>query len=79
MRDGLVTYLREQDIGCEVYYPVPMHLQRCFSYLGYGQGDFPEAERASNEVIALPVYPELTNEMKDCVVEHVLRFVSQSQ
>jgi len=77
-RDELVAYLREQNIGCEIYYPVPMHLQKCFSYLGYKQGDFPEAEKASNEVIALPVYPELSDEMKDYVVEHILKFLSRS-
>jgi len=79
MRDELVAYLKEQEIGCEIYYPVPMHLQRCFSYLGYRQGDFPEAEKASNEVMALPVYPELSDEMKDYVVEHILKFLSQNR
>jgi dTDP-4-amino-4,6-dideoxygalactose transaminase len=76
-RDELFQHLQFNHIGCEIYYPVPMHLQECFAYLGKGHGGFPEAERAAKEVLALPVYPELTDEMKDYVADTVLEFVSQ--
>ncbi len=74
-RDEVVAHLKEKNIGCEIYYPVPMHLQKCFEYLGYKQGDFPESEKAANEIMALPIYPELTDEMKDFVVGTILSFI----
>ena len=58
-RDNLRAYLKEQGIGSSVYYPLPLHLQKCFDYLGYKEGDFLESEKASKEVLSLPMYPEL--------------------
>jgi len=70
-RDELVEYLHKNDIGCEVYYPVPFHQQECFQHLGYKTGDFPISEYAAEHIIALPIYPELTDEMKAHVVRKI--------
>ena len=75
-RDDLVKHLREKDIGCEIYYPLPMHMQECFRHLGYKAGDLPVSEKAADEVLAIPVYPELSHEMKDYVVETIVSFLS---
>ena len=75
-RDALYQHLQFNNIGCEIYYPVTMHQQECFAYLGKGQGSFPEAEKAAKEVLALPIYPELTDDMKDYVADTVLEFLS---
>ena len=75
-RDELVEYLARRNIGSAVYYPVPLHLQECFSPLGYSAGDFPEAERAARESIALPVYPGLAQAQVQEAARAVISFVS---
>lgn len=75
-RDEVMAHLKQSGIGCEVYYPVPAHLQECFKGLGYKPGDLPESERASSEVLALPVYPELTIEQMDYVIDSIKKAVS---
>lgn len=73
-RDDLRIFLNDSSIGTEVYYPVPMHLQDCFSYLNYKKGDFPVSEYAASHTLALPVYPELSYEQQAYVVEKIKEF-----
>ena len=73
-RDELREFLTARKIGTEVYYPIPLHLQPCFVYLGYLEGDFPEAERAAKEVLALPMFPELTEDEQEWVVRSIADF-----
>lgn len=73
-RDELVEFLRQRQIGAAVYYPLPLHLQKCFGDLGHRPGDFPQAEQAAAQVVALPLYPELTNAQQQAVVDGVVEF-----
>jgi dTDP-4-amino-4,6-dideoxygalactose transaminase len=73
-RDELRTFLTQSDVGTDIYYPVPLHLQECFEYLGYKAGDLPESERAAGESLALPIYPELRPEQQEYVVETIANF-----
>ena len=73
-RDALRQYLTDRQIGSEIYYPLPLHLQTSLAHLGYTKGDFPESERAAAEVLALPIYPELREDEQQTVVEAIRTF-----
>jgi dTDP-4-amino-4,6-dideoxygalactose transaminase len=73
-RDELQAHLKARGVGTSIYYPLPLHLQPCFAYLGYREGQCPESERASREVLSLPIYPELTEAQLDEVVAGVRGF-----
>ena len=73
-RDKLREYLNANDVGHEVYYPVPFHQQECFQYLGYKTGDFPDSEFAAQHTIALPIYPELSDEMQQYVIDKIQEY-----
>jgi len=76
-RDDLINFLREHNIGCEIYYPVILSDQKCFSYLNYKKGDFPISEKAAEEVLAIPIYPELTSDQKDYIVGTITNFFNR--
>ena len=75
-REGLRRHLQTKGVGCEIYYPVPLHLRKCFLSLGYRQGDCPEAETASASVLSIPIYPELSSEQQGHVADRILEFLS---
>ncbi len=79
LRDQLKAFLAEQNIGSEIYYPVPLHMQECFQSLGYQPDDLPETLKASEEVLSLPIFPELEAEEVRIVVDGVKRFFAMSQ
>ena len=77
-RDQLMGYLKEQDIGHKVYYPVPLHLQECYQPLGYQKGDLPVSERMAAEVLSLPIYPELAESQMEMVVKAIREFYASN-
>lgn len=76
-RDELRKYLKEKEIGHDSYYPVPLHLQECYKSLGYKKGDLPVSEKKSEEVVSIPIYPELTQEEQEYVISTIKEFVSR--
>ncbi len=76
-RDPLKRFLEKQEIGSGLHYPLPLHLQKCYASLGYHTGDFPVAERAANECLSLPIYPELSDEQIDFTCAQIHRFFSK--
>ena len=78
-RDGLQTYLKKQEIGTEIYYPLPLHLQPCYSHLGYKQGDFPVSEKLAAESLALPIYSELDIEDIDYICDAIGSYSRQCE
>jgi dTDP-4-amino-4,6-dideoxygalactose transaminase len=74
-RDGLIAHLRANNIGCEIYYPVPFHKQECFADVPSSKNAFPHSDFAAQTILALPIYPELTEEMQTYVVETIRSFI----
>jgi dTDP-4-amino-4,6-dideoxygalactose transaminase len=78
-RDALRTHLDAAGVGTEIYYPVPLHLQQCFAYLGHGAGDYPLSEQAAAEALALPIYPELSEAQLQYVVDSIAGYYASSR
>ena len=76
-RDELIAFLTQKGIGSEIYYPLPLHLQKCYDQLGYRKGDFPESEKAAAESLAIPIYPELTDAQQRYIVEQIASFLEK--
>jgi dTDP-4-amino-4,6-dideoxygalactose transaminase len=77
-RDGMMQHLKEAGIGTGIHYPIPLHLQKAYAYLGYRKGDYPVAESAAAEILSLPMFPQLLRTQQARVVEEILAFISKS-
>ena len=75
-RDELQNFLSESGIASGLHYPAPLHLQKAYSHLGYKKGDFPVSEKLAKEILSLPMFPELTNEQQELVVEKIKDFLA---
>jgi dTDP-4-amino-4,6-dideoxygalactose transaminase len=78
-REGLMKWLSDEHIGTGIHYPVPLHLQRAYQGLGYQKGDFPVAEAVAPEIVSLPMYPQLSADQQERVVDAIQRFAMGSQ
>jgi len=78
-RDELQNFLQKKDIGCAIYYPLPLHLQECFNYLGYKEGDLPFSEKASKEVLSIPIYSELADLQIEYVANKIKEFYQEQR
>jgi dTDP-4-amino-4,6-dideoxygalactose transaminase len=76
-REELMTYLKEQGISTGIHYPIPLHLQPAYKTLGYKKGSYPIAETLAEEIVSIPIYPELTSDQRDYIVNHIIRFFHQ--
>ncbi len=73
-RDALMDHLKERGVSCGIHYPIPLHLQPAYAYMGHGQGDFPAAEKATKGILSIPIYPEMTREQSQYVIESIKQF-----
>jgi dTDP-4-amino-4,6-dideoxygalactose transaminase len=76
-RDSLMGYLKQQGIECGIHYPLPLHLQPAYSSLGFKKGQFPVSEQLAQEIISIPIYPELTTEQRQFIIDHIKKYVHQ--
>jgi dTDP-4-amino-4,6-dideoxygalactose transaminase len=76
-KESLITHLRANGIDARTYYPVSLHLQECFKYLGYKEGELPESEKAAKETLAIPAYPELNIEQQDFIIAKIEEFLKK--
>ena len=74
-RDELMAYLKNEGIECGIHYPIPLHLQPAYASLGFRKGQFPVSEQLAQEIISIPIYPELTSKQRQYIVDHIKKFV----